>query len=106
MKQPINEIRRMQQLAGLIKENEMMGDDIDMEYDSTPNEAPYQGVLNSIQSWESADPEFEQKLMSDFMSTFSKGQSISKQDYESFANKYAGAGDEADMKYNWISIFK
>jgi hypothetical protein len=106
MKQNINEVKRMQQLAGLIKENEMMGDDIDMEYDSTPDEAPYQGVLNSIQSWESADSEFEQKLMSDFMSTFSKGQSISKQDYESFVNKYAGAGDEADMKYNWISIFK
>ena len=29
MKQPINEIRRMQELAGLIKENEMINNDTD-----------------------------------------------------------------------------
>jgi hypothetical protein len=33
MKQPINEIKRMQQLAGLIKENQMMGMD-EEEYDN------------------------------------------------------------------------
>ncbi len=36
MKQQINEIRRMQQLAGILKENEMMGMD-EEEYDNMVN---------------------------------------------------------------------
>ena len=100
--QEMNEqIKRMQQLAGLLNENKNNDpyEIITTEYENTPNEASYNEVLNIIRSWE------DNNIINDFQSEFLKGQPISKQEYYDFVSKYSEGGDYIYNMGNWIYIF-
>jgi hypothetical protein len=104
MKQQINEIKRMQQLAGLINENEMMDDededfDLQAAFQASPMSHSYNEVLEIIESYE------DESILNDFKAEFPEGEDISRKDYSNFAMNYVDDMSEvSNIQANWISI--
>jgi hypothetical protein len=117
MKQPINEIKRMQRIAGLITESEYqeslinendydgMEDDDDDDFDITaafkasPEFHSYEEVLDVIESYE------DDEILEDFKAKFPEGKDISREDYSDFTINYVDDMSEvAYIQTNWISI--
>jgi len=113
MKKPINEIKKMQRLAGLITESEyqesLMNEDFDMEddddfdlnaaFEASPMSHSYNDVLNVIEDYEDED------ILNNFKAEFSEDEDISRDDYSNFAEEYMDDMSEVDyIKANWISI--
>jgi len=117
MKQQINEIKRMQRIAGLITESEYqesllnendyddMEDDDDDDFDITaafkasPEFHSYEEVLDVIESYE------DDEILEDFKAKFPEGKDISREDYSDFTINYVDDMSEvAYIQTNWISI--
>jgi len=104
MKQQINEIKRMQQLAGLINENEMMDDededfDLQAAFQASPMSHSYNEVLEIIESYE------DESILNDFKAEFPEGEDISRKDYSDFAMSMIDDMSEvANIQANWISL--
>jgi hypothetical protein len=108
----MKDIIRMNQLAGIITEgqarkmmailNEDNYNDYDLntEFKKSPDQAPYNDVLNIIDSYE------DENILNDFKAEFPKGKPISKKDYSDFAIKLIDDMSEVgSVQANWISIF-
>jgi hypothetical protein len=117
MKKPINEIKKMQRIAGLITESEYqesllnendyddMDDDDDDDFDTTaafkasPEFHSYEEVLDVIESYE------DDEILEDFKAKFPEGKDISREDYSDFTINYVDDMSEvAYIQTNWISI--
>jgi hypothetical protein len=117
MKQQINEIKKMQLIAGLITESEYqeslinendyddMEDDDDDDFDITaafkasPEFHSYEEVLDVIESYE------DDEILEDFKAKFPEGKDISREDYSDFTINYVDDMSEvAYIQTNWISI--
>ena len=99
----MNEIdeQRWMKLAGIITEEED-DDEFDLSevFANSPDSAPYNDVLNIIESYE------EPKIIEDFKTKFAGKDTISKQDYSEFANQFVDdMSEEAFIQANWISMF-
>ena len=82
MKQPINEIKRMQKLAGILKEN-IGGSNYDL-------------VLQIVNSYE------DENILNDFNNEFQQGQNITKDEFFMFFELYIDDMSELDnIKKNW-----
>jgi hypothetical protein len=74
--------------------------DIDAAFLSTPKTAPYNEVLDIVKSYE------DNGLLKSFMSTFPKGEPVSKAKYWNW--NYQSIDDQSEAVYikaNWISMF-
>jgi hypothetical protein len=117
MKKQINEIKKMQRIAGLITESEYqesllnendyddMEDDDDDDFDITaafkasPEFHSYEEVLDVIESYE------DDEILEDFKAKFPEGKDISREDYSDFTINYVDDMSEvAYIQTNWISI--
>jgi hypothetical protein len=111
MKQDLNEVKRMQQLAGLINENQM-GEEYEDDYDEededfdlnaafmeSPTSHSYDDVLEIINSYE------DESLLDDFKAEFPEGEDISRDDYSDFAMSMIDDMSEVGyVQANWISL--
>lgn len=82
MKQSINEIKRMQKLAGLINESQL-------------NEA--EKTISVDDAREYADSFDDEDILTDFNETFSKQDVITKSEFVNFFNEYID--DMSEIKY-------
>ena len=83
MKQPINEIKRMQQLAGIIPLHES-------------EQTNYDLVLQIVKSHEDDD------VLNDFNNAFQQGQNITKDEFFNFFEQYMDdMGELSDIEKNW-----
>ena len=105
MKKPINEIKRMQRIAGLITESEyqesLMNESFDLNaaFEASPMSHSYNDVLDIIEDYEDED------ILDNFKAEFPEGKDISREDYNNFAEEYMDDMSEVDyIKANWISI--
>ena len=106
MKKQINEIKRMQLLAGVITEskyreslNEAEDFDLNATFKASPMSHSYNDVLDIFNSYEDDD------ILNAFKSKFPKDKDISKIDYLKFAKNYMDDMSEvANIQANWISI--
>ncbi len=105
MKKQINEIRRMQQLAGLIKENEMMGDDeLQDAFDAAPKVLPWNAIEKAYQESGLTGEEFFADHEDEFRSQF-EGKPVSKEAYFKFyADRATGGQDDRYTMVNWIGF--
>jgi hypothetical protein len=105
MKKPINEIKRMQQLAGLIKENEMMGnDELQDAFDAAPKVLPWGAIEKVYQESGLTGEEFFADYEDEFRSQF-EGKPVSKEAYLNFyADRATGGQDDKYTMVNWIGF--
>jgi hypothetical protein len=114
MKQFINEIKRMQVLAGIITESNLtdeamtMGDvsndedddfDLNTAFAASPSSHSYDEVLNIFVSYEDED------TLNEFKSFFPEGKDITKDDYLEFSESIID--DLSEISYiqaNWIGL--
>ena len=114
MKTQLNEIKRMQQLAGLINENQTIEnqyeddqyDDEDDDFDLnaafavSPSSHSYDEVLDIfISIYEDED------ILNEFKSFFPEGKDITRDDYVEFS--YSIMDDMSEISYmqaNWIGL--
>jgi hypothetical protein len=115
-KQLINEIKRMQVLAGIITENQIIEnqyeddqyddeDDEDDDFDLnaafavSPSSHSYDEVLDIFVSYEDED------ILNEFKSFFPEGKDITRDDYVEFS--YSIMDDMSEISYmqaNWIGL--
>jgi len=102
---------RMQMLAGIITESQYKAklnenDEyslVKQEFETSPNKASYNQVLDVINGFEGAGD--EEKIKDDFITRFSNSPSLSKEEYMDFLQRYSEGGDEVYHQMNWVSIF-
>jgi hypothetical protein len=102
---------RMQMLAGIITEGQYKvklneNDEyslVKQEFETSPNKASYNQVLDVINGFEGAGD--EEKIKDDFITRFSNSPSLSKEEYMDFLQRYSEGGDEVYHQMNWVSIF-
>jgi hypothetical protein len=97
MKKPLNEeFKRMQALAGIIKENQDF--DIDAAFNASPNEQPYEDMLDVIKEYE------DEEHLNSFISTFPKGEPINKKNWVEWSRSVSDYDPEGYIYLNWISL--
>lgn len=109
MKTQLNEIKRMQQLAGLLKENEMMDnnefqDELQDEFDAAPKVLPWDTIEKAYQESGLTGEEFFADYEDEFRSQF-EGKPVGKEAYFKFYNDRATGGrDDRYTMVNWIGF--
>jgi hypothetical protein len=97
MKTQLNEIKRMQQLAGLINENKDY--DLNAAFTASPASHSYDEVLDIFVSYEDED------ILNKFKLSFPEGKDVTKNDFVKFAQSTIDDMSEMDyIKANWISL--
>ena len=105
MKTQLNEIKRMQQLAGLIKENEMMdNDELQDEFDAAPKILPWDTIEKAYQESGLTGEEFFADYEDEFRSQF-EGKPVGKEAYFKFySDRATGGQDDRYTMVNWIGF--
>jgi hypothetical protein len=113
MKKELNEIKRMQQLAGIINENLVIEnqyeddqyDDEDDDFDlntafaASPSSHSYDEVLDIFVSYEDED------ILNEFKSFFPEGKDITKDDYVEFSESIIDDLIEiSHIQAHWIGL--
>ena len=90
------QFKRMQKLAGIIKENQEF--DIDTAFNASPNKQSYEDMLDVVKEYE------DEEYLNSFISTFSKGEPINKENWVEWSRSISDYDPEGYTYLNWISL--